>query len=228
MAALTSQKPNSIRTVKRDRRELAAGVTAIKGGLAACVAGYYRPATGAIGETVKGRFTETVANPGAAGAARAEVEFFRERTLILLVNDGTNPVVVAAREKSCSTLDDQTVRSSTAALSDAGVVYDVTSEGVWVEPDAPALPDDDVPNITRGNATLVSGTVTISAPLTASSRIFATMRDRGAGSMTGVVGFEVPNASRNVGAGTFVLRAIDGAGAVVATAVPTVDWMVVG
>lgn len=231
MAALVSQKGNAIQTYKRGRRQLAANVKAIKGGLAVCVGGYYRPATGALGEIAKGRFTETVDNlGGAAGAKSAEVEFPYERTVMLFANDGTNPLVVADREKVCSIVDDQTVRAYTAGASDAGICFDVTSEGAWVEIDMGSSPDAaNVPNIQSGTATLVAGTVTVSGVvLTATSRITATMKDKGAGALTGVVGIEIPAAQRNVGAGTFVIRMIDATGAVVASAISTLDYHING
>lgn len=231
MAALTAQKANSIQTVKRAKRALAGNVKAIKGGLAAVLNGYYQPATGAVAEIVKGRFVETVDNTGgAAGAKKAEVEFFRERTMILVANDGTNPVLVGDREEVCSVVDDQTVRAYSPSKSDAGIAYDVTSEGVWVEVDAPSSPDaSGVPNIQSGTATLAAGTVTINnVVLTAASRILLTMKDPGAGAITGFANLDAPAASRNVGAGTFVVNAIDTAKATIATAVCTFDWAIIG
>ena len=79
-----------------------------------------------------------------------------------------------------------------------------------------------------GTGTLASGTVTINATLTANSRILVTMKDPGAGAITGFAGFDTPVASRNVGAGTFVVNAIDDSKATLATAVCTFDWLVVG
>ena len=80
-----------------------------------------------------------------------------------------------------------------------------------------------------GTGTLAAGTVTISGVrLTASSRIIVTMKDAGAGAITGFADFEVPAASRNVGAGSFVVRAVDAAKAVIATAVCTFDYVIIG
>lgn len=112
MTALsTKERVGSIRVVRREQRPLAASIKAIKGGLAACDAdGFYCPATGATTEVVVGRFTETVDNTaGADGAKKAEIDFFRERTLFLLVNDTGTAVLVADRERACYVLDDQTV-----------------------------------------------------------------------------------------------------------------------
>lgn len=81
-----------------------------------------------------------------------------------------------------------------------------------------------------GTATLVSGTVTIStATITANSRIVITMKDFGAGAITGLAALAVPVANRTPGApGSFVVNAIDDAKALIATAACTFDWVVVG
>lgn len=80
-----------------------------------------------------------------------------------------------------------------------------------------------------GTATLVAGTVTIaSAKLTADSKILLSMKDPGAGAITGFAGLAAPAASRNVAAGTFVVNAIDDSKATIATAVCTFDWLIVG
>lgn len=79
-----------------------------------------------------------------------------------------------------------------------------------------------------GTSTLVAGTVTIAtANITANSRILIQMKDPGAGAITGFAGFEVPVASRVVGApGSFTVNAIDDTKAPIATAVCTFDWFV--
>ncbi len=134
MAALTKDRLSSFRVLKRDVRPLAASVKAIKGGLAVAKSGYYKPGVVETGAVVVGRFTETVDNTaGAAGAKSAEIEFFKDRVVFLLNNDGANPVVAADREASCYVIDDQTVSQLATGRSVAGKVYDVTSEGVWVE-----------------------------------------------------------------------------------------------
>ncbi|AKV03186.1 hypothetical protein AKJ09_09849 [Labilithrix luteola] len=135
MAAITTQRDGSIRIVDFDKRPLAAGVVARKGGRVAVNAtGFYCPATGAATELVlHAIFVETVDNSGgAAGAKSANVRFFRERTLLLQNNDAGTAVTTAARERVCYQLDDQTVTGDNAKAP-AGVVYDVTAEGVWVD-----------------------------------------------------------------------------------------------
>lgn len=81
--------------------------------------------------------------------------------------------------------------------------------------------------IQAGTGTLVAGTATISATITASSRIQVTMKDPGAGAITGFGAFKVPAAARVVGApGSFDVTAIDDAKATIGTAVCTFDWSV--
>lgn len=81
--------------------------------------------------------------------------------------------------------------------------------------------------ILSGTDTLSSGTVTITAAITANSRIIVTTKDAnpGAGSLT--VGFEAPVASRNVAGGSFVVRANVAAGTINILDTSTFDWMVI-
>lgn len=226
-----ARSTGSVRAINRDRRPLAAAIKAWKGGLAACVAGYYKAASGDPDEVVVGRFHESVDNSaGAAGAKSADIQFFRERNLFLVDNDAVAPVVVANRENACSFLDDHTATLFAAGSGSGATVYDVTSEGVWIEFPHPASPDDaGVPRIQRGTTTLVTGTKTVTGVvLTATSRIQLTMKDPGAGALTTFIGLDAPAAGRNTGTGEFVINAIDNAKAVLATAIPTVDYLIVG
>ena len=132
--ALSSERMTSIRKINRDKRPLTGGVKAIKGGRVACMAdGYYGPVTGAAGEIVtNGIFHETVDNTaGADGAKSAEVLWLEERTLLLQKN-GTSTLDVTDRERPCYAVDDETVDGDNTAPV-AGTVYDVTTEGVWVD-----------------------------------------------------------------------------------------------
>lgn len=81
--------------------------------------------------------------------------------------------------------------------------------------------------ILSGTSTLASGTATITAPITASSRIIVTVKDAnpGAGGLT--VGLEAPSASRSVGT-SFVVRANVAAGTINILDTSTFDWVVVG
>jgi hypothetical protein len=54
------------------------------------------------------------------------------------------------------------------------------------------------------------------------------MKDPGAGAITGMAGFDVPVASRNTSTGQFVVNAIDDSKAVIATAVCTFDYLIIG
>lgn len=116
------------------------------------------------------------------------------------------------------------------APSDALVQVDVrmanslrAAVGATVEAAVPAAA------IQAGTDTLVNGTKAIAtATITASSRIIVTMKDPGAGAITGFADFDVPAASRVVGApGSFTVNAIDDAKATIATAVCTFDWLVI-
>lgn len=81
--------------------------------------------------------------------------------------------------------------------------------------------------LAAGTATLVAGTVTVAAKVTATSRILTSLNTPGGGGNG--VDYKAPAASRVVGApGSFVITAVDAAGATVATDVSTVDWVVVG
>lgn len=124
----------SIKEVWRERRPLAAGVKAYKGGLVACKAGFYQPATATTGARIVGRFAETVDNTsGAAGAVSAEVQFFNARTLVAFVNKPGDLLTVADRETLAYVEDDQTVRKTSAGTSAAGLVYDIEGSTVFVE-----------------------------------------------------------------------------------------------
>lgn len=230
---LTKARPGSERVVNRDKRPLQATIKAWKGGLAAVdAAGFFGPATGAAGEIVVGTFYENVDNSaGIAGAKLADIKYPYERTLRLVDNDTVAPVVVANRERVCSVLDDHTATLLTSAAATLGVVYDVTSEGVWIDigPAGSAPAANGQPSFQKGTTTLVSGTKTITGVvLTASSVIQLTMKDPGAGVLTTFIGLDAPAASRNVGSGQFVVNALDDAKAVLTTAVCTVDYLIVG
>lgn len=240
MGALTRARASSIKEVTRERRPLAADAKVFKGGLAVAIVagtsrGFYKQgaAAGANQRLVAvGRFMEDVDNTGGAdGALFADIHFLRERHVFLLANDTGTAVVAADRESACQVLDDQTVTGAVGTNGFAGIVYDVTTEGVWVEIGGGAADSDGTadPAIQSGTNTLASGTKTITGVvLTASSRIFICMKDPGAGAITGMAGFDAPVASRNTSTGQFVVNAIDDSKATISTAVCTFDWMIVG
>lgn len=140
MAAITKPRPASLRSVKFDKRPMAADIEVFKGGLAACLDGFFQPASGAEGEVVVGRFAESRSNDGGAdGDQFVDVEHFRERWVFLLDNDAAALVTEAMREQPCSILDDHTATEFDSAKGSSTLVYDVTSEGVWVETFHPAI-----------------------------------------------------------------------------------------
>lgn len=233
MANITKEKPGSIRVVNRERRPVIGG--AIKGGLAAAIlsganrgkymkAGALTSSATTLGRAV-GRFTETLSTDG-----DVEIQFFSERTLFLLNNDTGTAVVVGDREGPCYVLDDQTVTGA-AGNHIAGIVYDVTSEGVWVDIDGAAtlqFTSTGMGVVASGTSTLVSGTKSITGVtgLTGTSKILVSVRDPGAGAITGFATLVVPVATRNTGAGSFVVTAVDDSKATITTAVCTFDWAV--
>lgn len=233
MSASPLAKPRttgSVRAINFDTRPIAAAKV-WRGGLAACVAGFYQAASGDPSEVVVGRFYESVDNSsGAAGDKSANIQFFRERNLFLVDNDTVAPVVVANREQACSVLDDHTATLFAPGAGSGATVYDVTTEGVWIEFAFPASPDDaGVPRIQKGTTTLVAGTKSVTGVvLTANSIITLAMRDPGAGVLTTFIGLDAPVANRSTGAGSFTINAIDNAKATLATAVCTVDYTITG
>jgi hypothetical protein len=134
MTALARERVSAVRAVTRDLRPVAANVKIFKGALIAATAGFYGPAAAGTGKRIVGRAAESVDNTGgSAGAISVDIHFFYERDLFLLVNSGTNAITAAMRELICYAEDDQTVGSLSTGFSQAGIVYDVTTEGVWVE-----------------------------------------------------------------------------------------------
>lgn len=124
----------SQRTVRRDKRPIAANAVAEKGAVAVSKAGFITTPTGAVDEVVVGRFFESVNNTGGAdGAMLVNIDFLRERTLLLVGNDATNPVTVAMRETPVTILTDRKARTLVTNAKQNAIAYDVTSEGVWIE-----------------------------------------------------------------------------------------------
>ncbi len=134
MTALAKERVGSVRAVTRDQRPMKANVKVWKGALIECRAGFYGPAVAGTTARIVGRAAQTVDNTGgAAGDKNVDVHFLKERDLMLLGNSGTNVVAAANRETLCYAEDDQTVGSLLTGFNAAGIVYDVTTEGVWVE-----------------------------------------------------------------------------------------------
>lgn len=139
----------------------------------------------------------------------------------------SDSITLADVGKAAYIVDNQTVAKSdnSGARSVAGPIIRVDSDGVYVLvglTGGAALP------MQAGTATLASGTVTVAgARLTANSRIFASRNTKGAGASIGT-DLEMPSASRNVGAKTFVINAVKADKSVDANDSSTVDWLIVG
>lgn len=236
MTALAKAKPSSVKVVTREKRPLAAGAKVYKGAIAMAVLtgtsrGFYKQGAAATANqtlVAVGRFYEDVDNTsGADGDVSADIHFFAERNLFLVANDAGTPVVAADRESPCQILDDQTATGAKGTNGRLGVVYDVTSEGVWAE--ILGAYGSGSQNIQSGTGTLVAGTLTVTGViLTSTSRIQLTMKDPGAGALTTFIALDAPVANRNTATGQFVVNAIDNAKATLATAVCTFDWTIVG
>jgi hypothetical protein len=136
MGALTQDGSRSYRRIDFQLVPLAAGVKAIKGGLAMLItastsASYFAPASSGKTGVVRGTFAETVDNTaGADGALSANLEYGDEVFCELVANDvGGTPVAVTDRGKICYALDDQTVTMvvGTCAL---GVVHGIEDDGL--------------------------------------------------------------------------------------------------
>lgn len=137
---LTGPFMGSVKDVEGQRRPLAANAVTFVNAIAIAIlsggsAGYYKQGDDTSIGIAVGRFTEAVDNTGGAdGAKSANIEFFRKRTVSLWDNDTGTPVTVAMRESQGYVLDDHTITGAVQTVA-AGTIYDVTSEGVWVEVD---------------------------------------------------------------------------------------------
>jgi hypothetical protein len=191
--------------------------------------------------------TEVDNTGGADGDVTADVDFLVEKMLYPFANDTVAPLTQAHIGGTAYGLDDQTVTADGTGGSAVGTPWIISTgggtslrAGVYVEIDpgslaalaaeAAAAAAAAVPSsaVQAGTDTLASGTKLVAATITASSRIIITMKDPGAGAITGFADFDVPVASRVVGApGSFTVNAIDDAKATIATAACTFDWLVI-
>jgi hypothetical protein len=252
VAALTAQRiTGAKRFIERDFVALAAGAAAYPGATACLMtsganAGYYEQGQTGSGNAV-GRFTGLctpssalgvnglITNSGANGAVLAEIENFNPYWVFLFDNDTVAPVVAADRGQNCYVLVDHAVTMATFGNGVAGIVYDVVAGvGVWVrvkELGGGAQPGVSAGSVQCGTATLVAGTVAITAAnIDAGSLILLTIRDPGAGVLTTFIGLDAPVASRVAGAagagGSFTVNALANDKTTLATAVCTFDWAV--
>lgn len=184
--------------------------------------GYAIPASEALGQLAMGVAQQTRDNTNGSSG-----------DLVVRVYAGAfkfangDSIGIADVGKTAYIVDDQTVSKGdgTGARSVAGPILRIETDGVYVQVGITAA----VPvGIQGGTATLASGTVTVSgARLTSTSRILVTRKTKGANASVGT-DFEVPSASRDTSAHTFVINAIKADKTVDANDISTVDWLVFG
>mgnify|MGYP001546192369 CR=1 FL=1 len=126
-----------------------AAVVVLQGGLVMLSSGYARPARAGQGgndlakmadvanSRVIGMALQSVTGGATDGAVTLDVE---EGTYLLKNSAGVDAITVAEVDRYCFVVDDETVASNSAGGTRprAGIVREVTSEGVWVEISAAA------------------------------------------------------------------------------------------
>lgn len=203
------------------------------GGALVCLnsTGYAVRGATALSLKAVGRCEELADNTGgSSGAIRCKIK----PGVYYFANSSGDPIALGDVGNVCYIEDDQTVSKTdgSGTQSAAGVIvnYDSTL-GVAVAVGfgfvSPFTPSQTI--IQSGTTTLSAGTKSIATKnITANSLIIATVRDPGAGAITGMAGLDAPVGSRVVGApGTFVLNAIDDSKATINTAVCTVDYIII-
>lgn len=231
MSANTTARKRHPGTVDYDLVPLAA-IHAIRGGLAMVItaganAGYFTNANTTDTGIVVGFFDEDVDNSaGSNGSQKANVQFFEELVTEGFINDSGTPVTNAMRWQPVYALDNQTVTAAENGLP-IGLLYNVDANGVvWVIVGASIPPDQANPVIQSGSTTLVAGTKTVAANLTANSRIMLQRKAAGATVTTTV---EYETGTRTTGSpGSFVINAVTNADAVNTADTSAIDWMVIG
>lgn len=133
MAALAKDRDTKERSGSKLSLPVAASVTCYAGGLAARD-GNGRATPGATATTLRGvgRFAQQVTNGAVAGAVNVEIEkgIFRFDN-----STSTDAITQANIGADCYIVDDQTVAltNGTNTRSVAGTIFDVDSQGVWVD-----------------------------------------------------------------------------------------------
>nr|WP_321466758.1 hypothetical protein [uncultured Desulfobulbus sp.] len=133
MAALTADRDTKERNGSKLSLPVAASVTCYAGGLAARD-GNGRATPGTTATTLRGvgRFAQRVSNGAVAGAVNVEIE----KGIFRFENSGSSDAIAAANiGADCYIVDDQTVAltDGTGTRSVAGRIFDVDSQGVWVD-----------------------------------------------------------------------------------------------
>ncbi len=152
MTALILDAGRSYKRITFELVPLAAGVKAIKGGLAMLITastgtGYYAPADDARTGIVKGVFAETVDNTaGLIGALSANVEYGEELYVELMGNDTGSPVLATDRGKICYALDDATVTMAVGTCA-AGIVHGLSDDGLVEVELLPTSQEGEAPGI---------------------------------------------------------------------------------
>jgi hypothetical protein len=116
--------------------QIAAGAV-VHNGLIAVVNATGFVEEGAVGTDLvyTGRFEETVDNSAGADGDLSVLVRTPSADAFLWANDSVNPVLQAQIGLPCYILDNQTVAATDlgGTLSKAGVVVEITDDGVWVE-----------------------------------------------------------------------------------------------
>lgn len=133
MADLTADRDTKERSGRKLSLPVAASVTCYAGGLAARD-GNGRATPGATATTLRGigRFAERVTCGTVAGAVNVEIE----KGIFRFANStSTDAITTADIGSDCYIVDDQTVAKTNGSntRSVAGKVFDVDSQGVWVD-----------------------------------------------------------------------------------------------
>ncbi len=131
--ALTKDRDTKERSGRKLSLPVAASVTCYAGGLAARD-GNGRATPGAAATTLRGvgRFAEQITNGVVAGAVNIEIE----KGIFCFANStSTDALTTADIGNDCYIVDDQTVAKTngSSTRSIAGKVFDVDSQGVWVD-----------------------------------------------------------------------------------------------
>jgi hypothetical protein len=131
MAALDKDRNTPLREGADIIVPVAAGVKIYAGALvAANAAGYAVPGSTATTLTYLGRAEESVDNTG--GDSGSRLICIRRARAFRWDNDSAAPVAQAGLGKPAYITDDHTVSGTSTGRSPAGIVIDITPDGVWV------------------------------------------------------------------------------------------------
>lgn len=133
MAALTEERQTDERNPALREPPVAAGATIYAGAGVVLNAGNAEPASTATGRVTIGRAEETVDNSG--GAAGDKTVKVKRGCFRYANSAGADEIALDDVESDCYWVDDQTVALTNggATRSVAGKIFDVDSDGVWVE-----------------------------------------------------------------------------------------------